>query len=368
MRSCEGELQTRVFLSYSRNDQQFVERLATSLDQRGFTADWDQASRDPGNVSTGISAEDEWWVRLQELIAAADAIVFVVSPNSAGSRVCEEEIGYAHALRKRVIAILYRPIDFRKAPPRLAALNVKISFVEEAADYEQSLEELATALLRDVRWIRESTRLTQAATRWDAADRDKDQLFQGVELRAVERWAAHRPATAPPVSALVLDFIEASREAEEERRSISESQRIRYQELDRVARTFLEQELEVRESWPVPHHPGVADEMDTERELIRSLLGLQIRWHPQRARHVASTGAMEGYAEIFLFPCCGRHVKDFLAASDRDPPSQFRADGCQEIPESIQYESLQPSNPFRSLLVTHYQRLKAQGDDHPRTR
>jgi hypothetical protein len=77
----------RVFLSYSRGDRAFAERLAASLTARGFVADWDQASTDPDNITTGISAEDEWWARLQQMIIAADVVVFVVSPDSAASKV-----------------------------------------------------------------------------------------------------------------------------------------------------------------------------------------------------------------------------------------------------------------------------------------
>jgi hypothetical protein len=356
---------TRVFMSYSRKDQPFVRRLAASLDEREFISDWDQATTDPGNVSTGISAEDQWWARLQEMISAADVVVFVISPNSAGSSVCDEEIAYAHALGKRVIAILYRSIDFKAAPPRLSALNVRISFVEDSTVYEESLEDLATALALDVAWLRESTRLTLAATRWNAADKENDRLLQGVDVRDAERWAARRPASAPPVSELVLEFIEASREADEQRRAVSECQRLRYQEIDRITRTFLEEELKVREARPVSKHPGVADENEVEKELIRSMIGLQKRWHPQRARHVTGTNAMHGYAEIFLFPCCGRHVKDFLATSDEDPPSQFRADGCEEIPESIQYDSPRRANPFSSSLISDYRRLRPSGEPIP---
>src|SRR6266498_3861085 len=245
-----------VFISYSRKDKPFVERLAASLEERGFSMDWDQAIADPENVSMGIAAEDEWWGRLQELIAAADVMVFVVSPDSARSSVCDEEIAYARALGKRVIAILHRTIDFDKAPPRLAALNVKISFVKDAVVYNESLDELARALALDVGWMRESTRITQAAHRWSAAQRESDLLLQGTELRAVEKWMARRPTTGQAASALVLDFIEASRDAEEERSAISEVQRIRYQEIERVTRGLLEEELSVRESLPPPGTPA----------------------------------------------------------------------------------------------------------------
>ena len=99
--TCPSSLiKTRVFLSYSRKDGAFTHRLAGALAARGYEPDFDQSSRDPSNVSTGISAEDEWWQRLQDMIAAADAMVFIVSPDSAASRVCDEEIAYARGIGK----------------------------------------------------------------------------------------------------------------------------------------------------------------------------------------------------------------------------------------------------------------------------
>lgn len=129
-----------------------------------------------------------------------------------------------------------------------------------------------------------------------------------------------------------------------------------------MAREFLEEELKVRKSAPKSQHPGVAEEMEEAEVLIRSLLGLQIRWHPRAARHTASTGAMQGYAEIFTFPCCEAIVRDFLSTGEGDPPSQFRADGCEDIPESIRYDSRQRSNPFSSLLIAKYRELKTRDE------
>jgi hypothetical protein len=344
----------RVFISYSRKDQPFAKRLASGLEERGFRSDWDQAASDPDNISTGIAAEDEWWARLQDMIAAADVMVFVVSPDSATSQVCDEEIAYARALEKRIIPVLYRAIDFGKAPPRLAALNVKISFVGNDA-YENALDDLTTALARDVNWIRESTRITQEAERWRASERDAGLLLQGSDLRAAEKWVARRPASAPPTSGLVLEFIEASQGAEAERTEINQVQRIRLQELDRVARPFLEAELRSLERRTSSIGPFNRDEHDHDKELLRSLLGIQTRWHPQSARHHKTLGARDGYAEIFQFPCCDTFVRDFLATSVEDPPSQFRADGCKEIPKSIQYESAKQTNPFRSVLIYEHE-------------
>jgi hypothetical protein len=65
----------RVFLSYSRKDSDFIVKLAPALEARGYLADFDLSTHDAANVATGISAEDEWWKRLQEMIQAADVMV-----------------------------------------------------------------------------------------------------------------------------------------------------------------------------------------------------------------------------------------------------------------------------------------------------
>ena len=117
---------TRVFLSYSRKDEAFTRRLAEALAGRGYAPDFDQSARDdPANFDTGISVEDEWWQRLKDMIAAADVMVFIVSPDSAASPVCDEEIAYARDLGKRIIPILRRRVDFAELPPLLSARHIE---------------------------------------------------------------------------------------------------------------------------------------------------------------------------------------------------------------------------------------------------
>lgn len=169
----------RVFLSYSRKDGSFARRLADALASHGYAPNFDQANYDPDNVDLGISAEDEWWKRLQAMIASADAIVFIVTPDSAASKACDEEIAYTRGLGKRIIPVLRRQIDFLKAPPRLSALNIKIQFLEDATPaFDSSLTELCAALDVDVDWYRESRRLTGLAVRWDQQDRPDNSSSQ----------------------------------------------------------------------------------------------------------------------------------------------------------------------------------------------
>ena len=52
------------------------------------------------------------------------------------------------------------------------------------------------------------------------------------------------------------------------------------------------------------------------------------RWHPRKAELVKNLGPMEDYCEVHAFPCC-----DLTLVVDTSP-SQFRADGCEDAPES----------------------------------
>lgn len=200
----------KVFLSYSRKDEAFVIRLAAALAKQGYDVEFDQSQRDPVNVESGISAEDEWWRRLQEMIAASAVVVFVVSPDSAASRVCDEEIAFARAMGKRLIPILLRQIDFATAPPRLAALNVKLSFAGETA-FDASLAALSLALDTDVAWLREGAHLTSLALRWDSEGKPESRLLPPAACAAAETWATKRPFNAPVPAEILEQFIDASR-------------------------------------------------------------------------------------------------------------------------------------------------------------
>jgi formylglycine-generating enzyme required for sulfatase activity len=203
----------RVFLSYSRKDGEFTRRLADALAECGYRPDFDQASYDHNYVDSGISAEDEWWRRLQTMIAAAEAVVFVVSPDSAASKVCDEEIACARALGKRVIPVLRRPIDFQKAPPRLSALNVKIAFVDDApSTFEDSLSALRAALDVDVAWHRENRRLTALAVHWDQKGRPDDLLLARDDVRAVGNLLERRTRSSPEPAPILIELRDRSRE------------------------------------------------------------------------------------------------------------------------------------------------------------
>jgi tetratricopeptide (TPR) repeat protein len=192
----------KVFVSYSRKDSAFAQLLVGALAERGFDAFLDKTDIAPG---------EPWKERLAGLIAAADTIVFAVSPDSVGSTICAWELEESARLGKRIIPVVARRIADADAPPALGRLNWV--FCAEGDDKDAALAALDTALHTDLPWVREHTRLGDLARHWDEEGRSKGACLRGADLEAAERWLDRRPADANAPTDLHQDFIRASRRA-----------------------------------------------------------------------------------------------------------------------------------------------------------
>src|SRR5215468_2642558 len=91
-----------VFISYSRKDKPFVEKLHTALVQQGRDAwvDWED-----------IPLSAAWLQEIYSAIEAADTFLFVISPDSVASEVCREEVEHAVQFNKRLIPVVRREVD-----------------------------------------------------------------------------------------------------------------------------------------------------------------------------------------------------------------------------------------------------------------
>src|SRR6202795_258892 len=92
----------KIFISYSRKDMAFADRLEAELKARGF---------EPLIDRNEIYAFEDWWKRIEALIGRADTVVFVLSPDAVKSDVALKEIEYAATLNKRFAPIVYRRAD-----------------------------------------------------------------------------------------------------------------------------------------------------------------------------------------------------------------------------------------------------------------
>ena len=203
----------RVFISYSRDDLKFADQLDAALDTYGFECLIDRH---------GISGGEEWKRRLDKLISEADTVVFVLSPDSARSEICDWEVEEAARLNKRILPIICRPLEGANPPARLRDRNY-IFFYDEpklpGSGFGTGLVNLIAALNTDFDWLREHTRYLQRATEWDSRGRPANRLLSGDDIAEAKAWATRRPKNAPEPTALHLDFIRASEEEAEARSS-----------------------------------------------------------------------------------------------------------------------------------------------------
>ena len=116
-RAQAAEPNAKIFISYSRKDMAFADRLEAALRARSF---------EPLIDRTEIYAFEDWWKRLQALIAQADTVVFVLSPDAVASPEALREVEHAASLNKRLAPIVCRRVEYifsNDAGDALAALQ-----------------------------------------------------------------------------------------------------------------------------------------------------------------------------------------------------------------------------------------------------
>ena len=198
-----------IFISYSRRDSDFVRTLHEALlaRERQTWVDWE-----------GIAPTADWMNEIHAAIDAAEAVVFVLSPESAASPVCAQELAHALAQNKRLIPILRRMVDPAQVPTALARLNWV--YVRDADDFDAAIRTLLAAVDTDLDWVQAHTRLLVRSAEWSRQGRDGSLTLRGADLKAAEQWLALGPTKLPPPTELQTRFIIESRRQATQRRTV----------------------------------------------------------------------------------------------------------------------------------------------------
>jgi WD40 repeat protein len=195
-----------VFISYSRRDKAFVQRLHDALVARDYEVwvDWED-----------IPPSAEWFEEIQAGVRSADGFIYVISPDSVSSAVCTRELDNALAQNKRVVPVIYREPDGATVPEQAAALNWV--FLRDADDFDAGLATLLTALETDLEHVRVHTRLGIQANRWESDGRDRSLLLRGSDLSSAEQWLAAGAGKRPEATQLQREYLLASRQSATQR-------------------------------------------------------------------------------------------------------------------------------------------------------
>ncbi len=124
----------RVFISYSRKDTSFADRLDVSLKTRGFDTWVDRRKLEGGQ---------DFQDAIQGAIERSQVVVVILSPDAVASRNVKLEYRYAlNTLGLVVIPVLYKPVE--KVP---FDLN-DIQWVDFQGSYDDALRNLVNTLAR----------------------------------------------------------------------------------------------------------------------------------------------------------------------------------------------------------------------------
>ena len=236
---------TNVFISYSRDNSDFVREFNNALKQRGYDTwvDWQ-------NIPRG----ETWLNEIYDGIDHADALVSVVSRHSLTSRACNDEVTYARAHSKRILPLILERIEgdaFNEVAGHWLTVpwesqarenwrtlsEINWVFFTDAASFQQEVDGLVQAIELDYPYLQAHTRYLTRALEWDRASRKASLLLFGDEITTAEEWMrlAHAENKSPPINPLHEAYITESRAAENQRIALAEAQQRRTRSLRRAA-------------------------------------------------------------------------------------------------------------------------------------
>ncbi len=210
------------FISYSRRNLEFVEKLTEALAAHGKDVWFDQL-KEP---LQGIPPSSKWWDEIKYGIEAAGNFLFVGSPESIASPYCNAEIAHALQHEKRIVPIMYcgeigeadtwkainaaidnipedseLPSSVSADVANLRSLTrrnwlkiTEIQLVPFSADgdFERALELLIRGLDLDLAWERTWSQFKQTVQLWVESDFDDSFLWTEGRLKPVRKEAEKR--------------------------------------------------------------------------------------------------------------------------------------------------------------------------------
>jgi len=176
-----------VFISYSRSDRDAALRIADGLRARGRTlwVDWE-----------GIAPTAEWMSEIRSGIDHAQGVLFLLSPQSATSRVCAEEVAHAAKAGKRIVPVVVSDTESAQLPEEIR--RRQWVFARPSDDLAAALDQIEEGLDLDLDSVRTHTRLLVRSAEWRDAAEDSGRLLRGAELDNAERWLASSPSDPAP--------------------------------------------------------------------------------------------------------------------------------------------------------------------------
>lgn len=213
-----------VFISYSRRDGEFVQRLNTAFvgAKRVIWVDWQ-------NIPRG----EDWWHEIQLGIEGADAVICVISEHWLTIENCHNELLQARQNHKRVLPLIRQRVEgdietqvkgtwMDLAWEQTARDNwnyirhLNWIFFDNDAHFSSEFDALLQSLDENQPHIKAHTRYLTDALEWERSSRNPSFLMSGDNLVFAESWLAQSTGKIPEPTETQRTYIMESRRLEEE--------------------------------------------------------------------------------------------------------------------------------------------------------
>lgn len=230
-----GSGMTDVFVSYSRKNSNFAKRLVSALEteKKDVWVDWED-----------IPLSANWWGEICEGIESTDSFIFIMSPDSVSSPVCNFEIAHALHYNKRIIPIVREEVEEKEAFASLLKEELNQSSQEILGDrdllsvarqswgalarhnwiifddesqFDAQFKRLLENIHTDLEYVKVHTRYLQRAIEWESNERNVSFLLTGDEVKIAESWLSDSQGQQPQPTNLHYSFLAESRKFEDER-------------------------------------------------------------------------------------------------------------------------------------------------------
>ena len=198
----------KLFVSYSRKDSKTAHKLIDAMKKMGqeVWVDWES-----------IPPAADWLEQIFRGIEGSDAFIFIVSPDSIKSEVCNVEIGRAALNNKRIIPVVIRDVEPKTTNEIIRKLNW--TFMRRGESFEDGLAKIKTAIEIDLDWVEEHNRLQSRALAWHRR-KDPSLLLSGRDLRNARNMVLTAGKKDPIPTDLQKTFIQHSQQNERRRNTL----------------------------------------------------------------------------------------------------------------------------------------------------
>jgi formylglycine-generating enzyme required for sulfatase activity len=336
---------SHIFISYSRKDLDIAQEIVDALAA--------------GNLDTWIDWKsipkgEDWEKEIYRGIEEADAFLFLISPDSVASEMCNKEIAHALENNKRILPVFIADVDNRE----IYAVTKKFPLEKQREeinrrnfiicrpgrdDFEKAMGEIQNTIHTDYKWLKYHTKLQVRALEWEQR-KDSSRLLRGRELReADERLSKISVDTDPLPTELQRRYLSSSKKHQKNSRlALSATAAILF---GLFSWWFLARERPIPSQWlPVDGGPFQMGMDQAEADAAWSMCseGARNKNSCASAEELLTWSGRQSNAELELYAILDNEVTNAQYQQCVD------AGACQP-PKDWSYENKSTNNPATNL-------------------